>query len=184
MLTDLFHPRAGGGVEEAVLSVSRRLVAAGDEVHVLALDTEHAGPRDTLDGIQVHRARMLDFTNRLGMQFAVSAEALPMAIRLARELRPDIVHTHNLLFSITAIAPVIRAIVRRPLVTTIQVGALDHLRGVSRIAAGAWERCVARPVLRSSDAVIAVSHAVADYAGRLGCLSEVSCNTGTVGTIA
>jgi glycosyltransferase involved in cell wall biosynthesis len=168
MLSDYFHPHLGG-VEEAVRMVSRRLVDRGHEVHVIALNTDGVADREVLDGIVVHRAPTVELTRWLGLQCALPVGAPPLLLRLAREVEPDLIHTHNLFFSTSLLAVGLKQVVRRPLVTTLQLGAMDRVGGLSRLLVDRYERTAGRLILAASDRVIAVSHAVAEHGRRLGC---------------
>jgi glycosyltransferase involved in cell wall biosynthesis len=168
MLTDYFHPHIGG-VEEAVYAVSRRLVERGYGVHVVTLNTDQAPRYENVDGITVHRAASIDLTNVIRLQSAVSAEVVSLALRVARDVRPDVIHTHNLFFSTSLVAVGLKMLLGLPLVTTMQLGAMDQMSGLSRLAACTWEHSVGRLVARVSDRMVAVSRAVGDHAVRLGC---------------
>jgi glycosyltransferase involved in cell wall biosynthesis len=167
MLSDYFQPHIGGGVEGVVLEVSRGLVERGHAVHLVTLKVMDAPRREEIDGIIVHRAPALPLTRLLGLQSTVSAAALPLALDVARSLQPDLIHAHNLFFSTTALAVALKRAIRRPLVTTMHLGAVDRLGGFSQAAAMLYERTVGRVILGSSDRVIAVSQAVADHGRRL-----------------
>lgn len=167
MLTDYFHPHIGG-VEEAVYAVGKRLVAAGHTVHVLTFNTNGAPRREVLDGMVVRRAGAVELTRLLRAQSVFSLDAPAVALAVARELQPDLIHAHNLFFTTALIGVALRQLLGRPLVTTMQLGAMDQLRGLTGLAVEAYEQVVGRVILRRSDAVIAVSQAVAEHGERLG----------------
>jgi glycosyltransferase involved in cell wall biosynthesis len=167
MLSDYFTPHIGGGVEGVVREVGRRLVKRGHAVHLVTLNVMGAPGRERIDGIVVHRAPALPLTGLLGAQSSVSPAALPLALTVARALQPDLIHAHNLFFMTTPVAVALKWAIRRPLVTTLHLGALDRLGGLAGAAARLYERSVGRLIVRSSDRVTAVSEAVAVHGRHL-----------------
>jgi glycosyltransferase involved in cell wall biosynthesis len=167
VLSDYFYPHIGGGVEGVVREVGRRLVERGHAVHLVTLKVMGAPACEWLDGMTIHRAPAVSLTRLLGLQSTVSLAALPLALRVARELQPDLIHAHNLFFMTTPLAIVLKRLLRRPLVTTLHLGALSHLGGLTQLAVTLYERSIGRTILRQSDRVIAVSQAVADHGRRL-----------------
>jgi glycosyltransferase involved in cell wall biosynthesis len=168
MLTDYFPPHLGGGSEQAAYEVGRRLAARGHTVHVVTLQTVPAPARECLHGIVVHRARALELTRLLRLQSSVSLEVLALADAVARALRPDLVHIHNLFFYTSLVAVGLKARGGWPLVNTMQLGSMEQLGGLAGAVTTAYERAIGRAILRRSDFVIAVSQAVRQHARRLG----------------
>lgn len=147
MVNDL-APGAGSGTEVTLLRLVEGLRRAGDEVHLYAGEVHHRGPGRVLD---------------LWDPFARAALA-----RRVRELRPDVVHHHNVLRELSV--SVLGAARGVPRVLTVHdhrlVGDADGgLRGVRRLV----DRRLKRPLdlavaRRQVDATLAVS---ADLARRL-----------------
>ncbi len=106
------------------------------------------------------------------MQSSVSPSLLPLVWRMARQDPPDVLHAHNLFFSSTAIAPLLRHALKRPLVTTLHLGSPKQLGGATALLVSCYERTIGRAIIRSSDRLIAVSEAVARHAVHLGAKPE------------
>jgi glycosyltransferase involved in cell wall biosynthesis len=172
VFSDYFHPHIGGGVERVVEEVCRRLAHEGHRVRVFTFNTAGAPAHEVMDGVHVYRSPAVELTGLVRMQSSVSPRLLPLALRAARREPPDILHAHNLFFSSTAIAALLRRLLKRPLVTTLHVGSLRQLGGFSRLAASCYERTMGRAIVRSSDRLIAVSEAVARHAVHLGARPE------------
>jgi len=167
MLTDHFPPYIGG-VERAVYELTRRLAAQGHLVHVVTLNTSWTLRRERINGVVVHRAPAIDLTRWLKLQSALSLPVVSLAARVARVLHPDILHIHNLFYFTSLVALWLKERSHRPLVNTMQLGAMDQLGGLTGALTVGYERAVGRAILRASDRVIAVSHAVRQHALRLG----------------
>jgi glycosyltransferase involved in cell wall biosynthesis len=172
VFTDYFLPHLGGGVERVVDEVCRLLARQGHALRVFTFDTDGAPPYEVLDGVHVHRAPAIQLTRLTRMQASLSPGLLPLAWRIARSDPPDVIHAHNLFFSSTLAAVFLRRVLKRPLVTTLHLGSVRRLGGVSGLLASSYERTLGRTIVRSSDRLIAVSNAVARHALRLGARPE------------
>lgn len=168
VLTDYFPPHVGGGVERVVDEVCRRLARQGHRIRVFTFDTTGAPAHEIVDGVHVYRAPAIQLTGLVRMQSSVSPALLPLVWRVARHDPPDVLHAHNLFFSSTAIAPLLRHALKRPLVTTLHLGSLKQLGGATAFLVSCYERTLGRAIVRSSDRLIAVSEAVARHAVHLG----------------
>ncbi len=175
VFTDYFPPHLGGGVERVVDEVCRRLARQGHRLRVFTFNTDPSreGPAyEEVEGVQVYRAPALQMTRLTRMQAAFAPGLLPLAWRAARSDPPDILHAHNLFFSSSLAAVVLRRFLKKPLVTTLHLGSLRYLRGAAGFLASSYERTVGRAIVRNSDRLIAVSGAVAAHAVRLGARPE------------
>ena len=172
VFTDYFPPHLGGGVERVVDEVCHRLARQGHILRVFTFNTARAPAYEVLDGVQIYRAPAIELTRLTRMQASLSPGLLPLAWRLARSRPPDILHAHNLVFSSTLAATVLKRLVNRPLVTTLHLGSLGQLGGLSQLLASSYERTLGRAVVGSSDRIIAVSDAVGGHAVRLGARPE------------
>ena len=164
MLTDYFLPHIGGGVERVVYELSTRLIARGHAVMVVTLNTAHAPDHERLDGIEIVRAPAIQLSRLTGMQVSVAPIAPITALRAIRRFKPDVLHAHSSFFFLSAIAPLLKAIDRVPLVTTLHVAEMAHLSGWPRRATSVYEATVARVLVARSDEVTVVSEAVRAHA--------------------
>jgi glycosyltransferase involved in cell wall biosynthesis len=172
VFTDYFPPHLGGGAERVVDEVCRRLARQGHALRVFTFNTDRTPAYEVVDGVRIYRAPAIQLTRFTRMQASLSPGLLPLAWRLARSRPPDILHAHNLFFSSTAAAVLIRYLLKRPLVTTLHLGSLRELGGPSLLVASTYERTLGRAIVRSSDRLIAVSNAVAGHAVHLGARPE------------
>lgn len=159
-------------MERVVDEVCRRVAQQGHVVRVFTFNTQRAPAYELVDGVHVYRAPATELTRLTRMQASVSLGLLPLAWRQARSRPPDVLHTHNLFFFSTLAATVLQRLVKRPLVTTLHVGALSQLGGPSQVLASSYERTLGRAVISRSDRLIAVSSAVAEHAVHLGARPE------------
>ncbi len=90
-------PPLGGGAGNATAHISRELVELGCTVSVLTTWFPGTDRHEIRDGYAVHRVRALrrrvDRSSPLEMASFVASAALP-ALRLARRVKPDIVHVY------------------------------------------------------------------------------------------
>jgi glycosyltransferase involved in cell wall biosynthesis len=172
VFTDYYTPHVGGGVERVVEEVCQRLACQGHRVRVITLNTAAAPAHEVIAGVDVYRAAAIQLTGLVRMQSSISPAMLPLAWRLGRSDRPDILHAHNLFFSSTAVAVALKHLLKIPLVTTLHLGSLRHLGGHSQLIASCYERVIGRAIIRNCDRLIAVSEAVAKHALSLGARPE------------
>jgi len=171
MITDYFPPHVGGGTEKAVYEISKRLVMKGHEVFVVTLNGVNAPRHEYLNGIEVFRCSCVDLTEIIKAQLTISPTVYLDMLRIWRKREPDIIHAHNLFFFTTACTSLFKPMFRRPLVTTMHLGPVQ-LKGIIGPLARAYERIVGRWLVKSSDAIIAVSDAVGEHAINLGAPPE------------
>jgi glycosyltransferase involved in cell wall biosynthesis len=93
-------PPVGGGGAKVVHGLARELVAAGHEVDVVTMAFRDLPRRERVDGIEVHRIpcwrRSAAVCQPLEMA-AYLGRAFGYVVRLARERRYDVNHTHFIL---------------------------------------------------------------------------------------
>jgi len=174
MLTDYFHPYVGGGVEKVVYEVSKRLVKMGCKVSVITLGNKRSIDTYVVDDITVYQLPSINLTGIIGLQLSLPRN-IRSALRITEDLDPDVVHAHNIFFTTSLLAVLIKKSQARPLVTTAHLGDIQHLALTGRVkalAANAYERLFGRILLMVSDQVIAVSQAVRQHLMAIGVPSE------------
>lgn len=164
MLTDYFLPHMLGGTEKAVYEIARRLVRRGHRITVLTLDVHGYEPHSEIEGIDIYRLPAVSVTKLVGAQLTISPFSLIRASRIIRAVRPDIVHAHNLYFSLTAIAPTIKRLSRLPLLTTLHLPKMRYNKTLLDIAIQIYQNTIGRLIIGSSDKLIAVSESVMMHA--------------------
>lgn len=168
LTTDYFPPHVGGGVERVTFHVASELIRLGHKVAVVTLNTCRARTCEMLNGIRVYRANLVELTRTLGMQSAISFEALKLIHEAYCKEAADILHANNLFFCTTIAACASKRPLQTRLVTTLHVGSTSELEGGIRLLAALYEKSIGRWVLNKSDHVVAVSQAVKQYAESLG----------------
>lgn len=174
MLTDYFYPQIGGGVEKVVYEVSKRLVKMGCEVSVITLGGCRSIDIYVVDGIVVYRLPSIDLTGIVGLQLSLPRNVCG-ALRIAKDLAPDVIHAHNIFFTTSLLAVLIKKICTRRLIVTAHLGDIHNLALTGRgkaLVAMAYERLLGYIVLAASDKVIAVSQAVRQHLLAIGALSK------------
>jgi len=166
--TDYFPPYVGGGVEQVTYHMAEELTKLGHHVAVLTLNTCSARPTEDLDGIQIYRAKTIEFTNSIGLQSAISTKIGKLIREVCRSERAEMLHANNLYFYTTVAACHNLKALRLPLVTTLHLGSISELQGIARYAASFYEKSIGRWILSKSSRIVAVSHAVKEYAETLG----------------
>jgi len=109
MVNNLYAPRQVGGAEKSVQLLAESLVAAGHAVHVLTLIEQAPAQTRTLNGVQVHECVIQNRHWPFGASKKGAAQRLQWhwgdldnsgyddsVHALFDQLRPDVVHTHNL----------------------------------------------------------------------------------------
>lgn len=168
LVSDYFTPHVGGGVERVVEEVAYRLASIGHDVRVVTINPNGYAPRETLRGVEIVRLPAVSLTPMLGVPAAFNT-----SLRIASYLEDaDVIHVHNLFFLLSLLTHVVRP--KAPIVTTMHLGTLANLRGVTGILARTYERTLGRLMLERSAAVSAVSYAVAEHAADVGFEGPVS----------
>jgi glycosyltransferase involved in cell wall biosynthesis len=170
MTTDYFPPYLGGGVENVVFEISKRLTLKGHEVHVLTSSSEGAPSYEIMEGISVYRVEYIDLTKIFGLQTIVSFRIDKMMVKLIKSIKPDIINAHNLFFYSSLIAA--REKMNYPLVTTLHLSNIDQIGGFSGFFAKTYERTIGKYIINRSDRLIAVSKSVRKQALSLGALEK------------
>ncbi|MEM3828245.1 MAG: glycosyltransferase family 4 protein [Conexivisphaerales archaeon] len=168
MFSDYFYPHVGGGVEKVVYELSKRLVKMGCDILVITLG-ENCLCYD-VDGIKVYRVAGVDLTKLFQMQLSVPKD-IKKVLNVAKDFSPDIIHAHNIFFTTSLLAVLIKRVSHRKLVFSAHLGDVSNLALLGRwkaLAAKAYEKFFGKIILSSSDAIIAVSHAVRQHVISLG----------------
>jgi len=168
MLSDYFYPHVGGGVEKVVYELSKRLVGFGCDVLVITLGRVCSSY--TIDGVKVHTLPSIDLTKLFHMQLSIPKD-IGTAVRIVRDFSPDIIHAHNIFFTTSLLAVLIKGIFRSKFVFTAHLGKVENLRLLGHLkafTAEIYESVLGRTILSSCDIVIAVSNSVRDHILSLG----------------
>lgn len=122
MVIQGFHPHLGGA-EHQLRQVAPRLRSRGVDVHIITRRMDPGWPaRERIDGVPVHRIAMP------GPKPVASAAFIAGAVSRIRQLRPDVIHAHELLSPAT-VALLAAAGTGRPVVAKVLVGGeLAYLR--------------------------------------------------------
>jgi len=174
MLTDYFYPQIGGGVEKVVYEVSKRLVKMGCEVSVITLGSRRSIDIYVVDDVTVYRLPSIDLTGIVGLQLSLPRNVRD-ALCIAKDFAPDVIHAHNLFFTTSLLAVLIKKICTQRLIVTAHLGDIHNLALTGRgkaLVAMAYERLLGYIVLAASDKVIAVSQAVRQHLLAIGALSK------------
>jgi len=167
MLTDCYPPHTGGGVEKVASELVHGLLGRGHVVRVLTLSTRPAAAFEVDGDFSIRRFSALDLTGLVGVQFVLPWGLLRGVLREARDFKPDVIHAHNLFFRTTEAVALLRRFLRVPLVTTLHLGALEGNEKLLNFLVRLYEATMGRYILRASDAVTAVSAAVAEHGGQV-----------------
>jgi glycosyltransferase involved in cell wall biosynthesis len=157
--TDWYAPETGGGAERVVHEVSRRLVARGHRVTIVATDARGGGRFADQGGADVITVPAVDLSGLLRAQAGI-APGLPGAVGRALRRRPDVVWAHSLQFQTTAIAAAESRMLGIPMVLSAHIGPLTGVRGAAGVLARSHEATLGRLILWSASRVIAVSESV------------------------
>ncbi len=123
MLSWEYPPLVVGGLGRHVESLSRELVRAGHEVHVITRGEKDEVLDEVVDGVHVRRAALdplaIDFTTESLLAWAQASEhsLLRAALPIVRRRRPDVVHAHDWLVAQSGVT--LAAATRSPLIATI-----------------------------------------------------------------
>ncbi len=144
-----FYPKVGG-IESAVLSLTRRLIARGHTVEVLTLDRDlRTGQRldspPTIDSIRIHRVPW--FGSR---RYPIA----PTWLRFVAEF--DVIHIHAIDFFIDSAALARSAGLHRKAIVVTTHGGIFHTRAWDSLKKVYW-RSVLKRSLSTANKVVAVS---------------------------
>lgn len=177
MLSDYFYPQIGGGVEKVVYETSKRLAEMGCEVLVITLGKCPSQDNYEVDGIKVCRLPAYDLTESFGLQLCFPKNVFG-AFQVAKNFGPDVIHAHNIFFTTSLLAVLLKRVCNKKLVITAHLGDVRKLALVGHLkalAASFYEYSLGIFALASSDKVIAVSESVRDYMLSLGVSPEKVC---------
>ncbi|MGQ0797182.1 MAG: glycosyltransferase family 4 protein [Methanobacteriota archaeon] len=168
LVSDYYAPHVGGGVERVVEEIAVRLASQGHAVRVLTINPDGYPPEEVSRGVEIVRLPGINLTRLVGV---------PAALNKGLRIRPyledaDVIHVHNLFFLLSALTLVARP--HAPIVTTMHLGSLARLPGLTGLFGRAYERTIGRMILERSAAVSAVSPSVARHARDFGFEGPVS----------
>lgn len=167
LVSDYFAPHVGGGVERVVEEIGQRLAAWGHVVRVLTFNPDGCPPHEVVRGIEVVRLPAIDLQPLLGVPAAINGR-----LRIGNYLEDaDVIHVHNLFFLLSLLTVAARP--AAPVVTTMHLGSLENLPGLTGVGARLYERTLGRLILERSERVSAVSPAGSRNAERIGYDGEV-----------
>jgi glycosyltransferase involved in cell wall biosynthesis len=168
MLSDYFYPHVGGGVEKVVYELSKRLVKMGCEVLVITLGDDCS--IYNVGRIKVYRLASMNLTKIFQMQLSVP-KSIRTVLRVAKEFSPDIIHAHNIFFTTSLLAVLVKHVFHRKMVLSAHLGDISNLALLGQwkaLAAETYEKILGRIIISSSDVVIAVSNSVRKHILSLG----------------
>lgn len=171
LLTDYFRPHIGG-VENVVEEVAGWMARMGHRATVLTMGFGGEPPAEEEDRVSVVRFPGRDLTRSVGLQVALSLRFVFRAPGAARREKPQVINANNLFYSTSLLAPILKRILHVPLVTTVHLAGVRTGSPFSDALIRAYEVSLGRAILRESDAVIAVSCAVAEHLVGMGVPAE------------
>ena len=152
MVTTYFHPIVGG-MERQALALAKALNHAGHTVTVATCRFPQLGPREVIDGIQVHRVIR---PRARGVLYAASYLSSLSAFLVRWRRHYDLIHVHLLYLDAVA-AGLLRARLGKPvLVKAACGGAFGDVARLSRVP-GRW---LFRAGLRHVDRIVAISRQI------------------------
>ncbi|CAH0117937.1 D-inositol-3-phosphate glycosyltransferase [Paenibacillus sp. CECT 9249] len=162
MLAWEFPPLIVGGLARAVYDLSRHLVSEHADVHVITRDTPEAPAYETMEGIHVHRVRILQTATDIDFMdwvFQLNAAIADCAMELiAQGCRFDFIHAHDWLVYYAAAD--LKGATGLPLIATIH--ATEHGRNHGNIHTDIQRRIheLERQLAEEADRVIVCSQAM------------------------
>lgn len=161
------YPPLGGGGSRVARGLARALVQAGHEVEVLTMGFRGLPPAELDEGVRVRRVSCLRRHEDRSEPYELAsyiAAALPRALRLVRDGKYDINHTH-FLFPDGVISAVLGRLTGLPFVVTAHgsdvPGYNPHrFRRLHRLFEPAWVRVVrqAETIVSPSESLAALIH--------------------------
>ena len=166
MTSDYFPPHFGG-VENVTYEISKKMALNGHEIHVLTSKTEGSLTEEVMEGVFVHRIDFIDITRTFGLQTSISLSFSKELNNLSKQVKPDLINAQNIFYYSTFIAARNKEKMNYPLVTTLHIGDVDKLGGLSGYIAQTYEKTIGKYIINKSDRLIAVSQAVRKHALKL-----------------
>ena len=160
------YPPVGGGGGRVAAQVATGLVRRGHEVQIHTAGLRHLPPRESREGVEIHRARSFrkreDTCSVPEMALYLATNLVP-ALQLARAWRPDVLHVHFAVPTGALVLPIHWA-TGIPYVLTAHLG--DVPGGVPEQTAGLFRLVnpFVRPIWKQAAGITAVSHHVAALA--------------------
>jgi glycosyltransferase involved in cell wall biosynthesis len=164
--TDYYPPHVGGGVEAVVNEVATRLASDGHEVLVVTLGRGDWPSDEVIDGVRVRRFPSMRLDRLTGMEITVSLLAVTGMRRALEAFEPELVNAHHQYFTTTPPALAASWRLGIPSVLTLHIAAVDSFRGWRGSATRLYGSTVGKGLVGMADAIVAVSHAVADSVTR------------------
>jgi len=169
LFTDYYPPHVDGGVERVVCQLAQGYARRGHDVRVFTLNTREAPEFEApMPNLRVYRAPATELSGLLKLQSCVSTKLYGIANDSLQAFPADVVHAHTTFFYSSLVAAALSRRHDVPMVTTLHVGSLGEMPLRTRFMAGVYERTLGSLIMAQSKSVIAVSHAVADHAERIG----------------
>lgn len=158
-----FHPY-NGGQEVFVYNLSKNLIKAGHEVHVITSNYPSTSDSEIFDGINIKRYRCVSrpLRNPIAPQF----------LRLGKRLKDyDVIHMHNEHSFPSMVIANLKEINAKPLIITTH-GQLKFGNYSKDFIEKIYNKTIGKRVFRKCDAIIALSESDKDYIASLGIDSE------------
>lgn len=169
LFTDYYPPHVDGGVERVVCQLAQGYARRGHDVRVFTLNTREAPEFEAvMPNLRVYRAPATQLSGLLKVQSSVSTKLYGLANDSLQAFPADVIHAHTSFFYSSLVAAALSKRLGLPMVTTLHVGSLGEMPLRTRLMAGVYERTLGSLIMAQSKTVIAVSHAVADHAERVG----------------
>ncbi len=167
LVSDYYFPHVGGGVERVVEELAHNFLKFGHEVRVVTFNPDGWPSKEMTDGIEIVRIPSVNLQPMVGVPAALNA-GLGMR-RLLEDA--DVIHAHNIFFLLSLLTTLSRP--KAPIITTMHVGSLANLTGLTGAIGRLYERTVGRFILRRSEAVTVVSPSVAEHAASIGAYAPI-----------
>lgn len=161
MLSWEYPPLVVGGLGRHVESLSRELVRAGHDVHVVTRGEKDEVVDEVVDGVHVRRAALdplaIDFTTESLLAWAQASEhsLIRAALPIVHRHRPAIVHAHDWLVAQAGVT--LAETTRAPLVATIHATEAGRHGGWLPAPLNRAIHSVERWLARTADEVITCS---------------------------
>ncbi len=174
LVSDYYAPHVGGGVERVVEELAHHLARFGHEVRVLTFKPNGLPSKETVQGVDIVRLPALNLQPIVGFPAALNAS---LGLRSYLD-GADVIHVHNIFFLLSLLAVLSRP--RAPIITTMHLGSLSKLPGLTGLLARTYEETLGGHILHSSAAVTGVSASVVTHAADLGARGPVQLIPNTV----
>jgi len=167
----LFGDSAKPGDE--LYELARDLAAEAVEVDVFSLRRDDERAFEAADGFRIHRSGAMQLERPWRLQSGVAPKLPPQAYAELRANRPDVIHAYGTSFAALVAGGVAR-LLKRPLITTVRPPVEEADALAKRLPAIAYEKSLARALVRGSDRVICRGLDATANAERLGARPEAT----------